>query len=196
MINEKELRKAYFSGKLNKYLDELSGEQSLDTDDLIFLNDLLVSFVEEKKLNEKKSALAYGEKEPPSSDELFAVNEQKKEEIKKWLDSAKQEIKKAQDIIQEAGTAVKSKRFITKDEWLAWGFELLTLIGLIDNYTIICEQFYRKRITDLIDGFGMSRAEAEERARLTDEYKEYKRGVAIKENAIEVEMLCKKWAGI
>lgn len=195
-INEQSIRKAYFSGKLNKFLDDISAEGIENESDLQLLETLLPELEKEKKENEKKSARHYGEIDPPSADELFAISNEQKEKIKVWLSETKEELRQANTVIKEINSSVKSKRFIAKDEFLAWGFELLSMVGLIDNYIIITEQLYRKRLTDLIDDFGMSRAEAEERARLTEEYKEYKRAVAMKENIIEVEMLCKKWAGI
>lgn len=192
-LTEQSIRKAYFSGKLNKLLDDISAEGLEDQNDLIILENLLPELEKEKKANEEKSAKYYGEVEPPSANELCKIDG---EALKAWLEATKEEIKAVNKLIKIISVKLNSgKEFISRDQWLSYGFELLSNLNLLDNYVIVMEQLYRKKITIFIDEFGMSRAESEERARLTDEYREYKRSSMLRENALEVEMLCKKWAG-
>lgn len=196
MLEIEKLRSAYFKGKLNAYLDELSADNNISQSDLATITGLLESFSTEKKKNELITAKAYSQKEPPSTDELLNITAEKKEKTEKWITTAREEMKQVGAIIKAIHERLKNNQNIKKDEWLNYGFEILSLLSLIDNFTIVTEQLYRKRLTDLIDEYGISRAEAEERAKLTEVYQDYKKAKLLRENALEAEMLCKKWAGI
>jgi len=82
---------------------------------------------------------------------------------------------------------------IRREVWLNAALEITTLLQMIDQDRVYKDQIYREKMTTIIDGYSVSRAEAEERAKLTKEYRDYKNATLFRDNLENFIMLCKKY---
>ena len=76
-----------------------------------------------------------------------------------------------------------------------WGLTIANLSRHLDADRVYKDQLYRKRMIDIIDTYGVSRKEAEERSKITQEYSDYKNAVPFKDNLEEIIRICKKKGG-
>jgi len=191
---KEEIRVFYFKGKLNKFLDEISAENNSDPSELIELAKFLDTLKEEKMRNKILSEKYDGSLEPPKVGELLRMTEPQKEELKKWLKTTEGTIHTIKEIMNEMRLAIQNRNRPKRDEMLDTAMSVICLMFSLDQYEIVNEQLYRAELTKLMDNFSMSRAEAEGRAKLTPEYREYKKARRLKEQVLEFEMMAKKIA--
>lgn len=196
MPTQDEIRKAYFGGKLNQLLDKMSAAGQVAPADLAELEAFLETLKAERRASEKMAARSYGELEAPSVDELMGISEADKAKLEAWIADTGDTVAEIKRIMQGAYMAVKNRQHVKLDEWLEYGLQVITLMFSVDQLEIIQEQLYMAKLTRLIDVYGMSRAEAENRSKLTREYREFKKAQRLKENILEFEMLAKKYAGL
>jgi len=195
------IRKAFFKGELNKLLDEISSIQKIEIQDTQKLEEYLTELQNEKQDNKDfvKHFEDENELKPPSVDELSnKLTDEQQQKLNLWIENIEQMEMYCKNIMQGVRKAIKEKRTISKEQYSDMATEMICLMPDIDRIRVYRDQLYRKRLTRIIDEslVKMSRAEAEERARITQEYKDYKLSILLKENLEEFIMMCKKRYGI
>lgn len=187
---DKKLRKAYFGGQLPKYLDGLLANGA-NEEEIKALEPQLEELQKERDAMQQR-VRTFDLKDTislPGVDELMALSEAKNEALERWEAERESDYQKAREIFSQARNAdLRANR----DQYLDWGFELAQLQYNLDLFRVWKDQLYRARLVRIMDGYGCSRAEAEERAKLTPEYREYKTAVLFRDLVEEVIMLCKK----
>lgn len=191
-----EIREAFFKGKLSKLLDEIQSEGSITEEDGKKLDAYLEMLQAEKEESRVKIDRFEGATKPPDADSLLRITEEEKEKLKKWISESEKTMDTIKKIMAEVRNAIVNNNKLKRGEWLDYGMSVITLMFSVDQFEIVHEQLYRAELTRIIDNHRVSRAEAEERAKLTKEYRQYKLAQRLKENILIFEMSCKKYAGI
>jgi len=86
--------------------------------------------------------------------------------LEQWLINSQSVIARAKDIMFKLREKVKQNVNINSNVWLECGLEIISLLSVIDQDRVYKDQLYRERLTRIIDTYGVSRAEAAERANL------------------------------
>lgn len=189
------IRRAYFGNNIEKLLDTIQAEESYGDGDFSALTAFLESLESEKKERSKQLSRfgVAAEKQPPTVDELKRKDVDP-EKIKEWRLSVDADIVKVKKIIQMFSHSADKGSLNVNELQNA----ILVLAGLqhsIDEDRVYKDQLYRMRLTTIIDEYGVSRKEAEERAKITQEYTDYKLAVLFTENVHEFIMSAKKKIG-
>lgn len=191
-----EIRKAFFTGKINKLLDEVSAERPLTDEDLKQMTEHLEILQVEKRVSAKLADRFESGIAPPSADNLFSPTEEEKKEMENFLATCKSTMKTIREIIEETRKSIERGDRKKRNDWLDLGLAVVSLMFSVDQYEIVHERLYKYELTKIIDNFKVSRLEAEERAKLTPAYRQYREAQRLKEQIIEFELLAKKYAGI
>lgn len=186
------LRKAYFSGQLPDYLDKLLANGATE-EDIKALEPELEKLQEERE-RVRQRVTTYEIKEDlalPGVDKLMTLSDAQKSALERWEEERRVDYQKAQQLFAQAknGDTVGNKDF-----YLDLGFELVQIHYNMDHYQIWKEQLYHAMIIKIMDGYGCSRREAEDRSKLTHEYREYKKAKRMSERIDDIVLLCKKKA--
>jgi hypothetical protein len=200
---EADIRKIYFSKKLPNFLTEIQGNGKITEKELKELVGLLGRFRSEEKETISKiakevgvEALGITEVAPPTIEELTTeMSEEEKIKFETWkaeVDKANETVK---SIIREATQTAFAGKTVDREKWLDWGLTIANLSRYIDADRVYKDQLYRKRMIDIIDRYGVSRKEAEERSKITKEYADYKNAILFKDNLEEIIRICKKKGG-
>lgn len=201
---EKEIRNAYFTKRVSELLADIQKDGKISTMDLEELLKFLADLRKEEKeliadITKEVGFENLGlsdELKPPSIDDLtkkLSAEEQVK--FDNWrieVDLAKQTVSK---IIKEATEKAFNGKEVEREKWLDWGLTIANLSRHLDADRVYKDQLYRKRMIDIIDTYGVSRKEAEERSKITQEYSDYKNAVLFKDNLEEIIRICKKKGG-
>lgn len=201
---EKEIRNAYFTKRVSELLADIQKDGKISTMDLEELLKFLADLRKEEKeliadITKEVGFENLGlsdELKPPSIDDLtkkLSAEEQVK--FDNWrieVDLAKQTVSK---IIKEATEKAFNGKAVEREKWLDWGLTIANLSRHLDADRVYKDQLYRKRMIDIIDTYGVSRKEAEERSKITQEYSDYKNAVLFKDNLEEIIRICKKKGG-
>ena len=201
---EKEIRNAYFTKRVSELLADIQKDGKISTMDLEELLKFLADLRKEEKeliavITKEVGFESLGlsdELKPPSIDDLtkkLSAEEQVK--FDNWrieVDLAKQTVSK---IIKEATEKAFNGKEVEREKWLDWGLTIANLSRHLDADRVYKDQLYRKRMIDIIDTYGVSRKEAEERSKITQEYSDYKNAVLFKDNLEEIIRICKKKGG-
>lgn len=188
------IRRAYFNNTLDKLLATIQAEGSYSDDDFKALGAHLESLEgEKKKRAEQLSRFGLAApKEPPSVEEL--KRETDPEKIKAWRVEVEADLGRIRNIIQAFSHAA-DKGAVDIGELQN---SILVLAGLqhsLDQDRVYKDQLYRAKLTAIIDQYNISRKEAEERAKITQEYRDYKLALLFTENVKEFIMSAKKKIG-
>ena len=201
---EKEIRNAYFSKRVSELLADIQKDGKISTMDLEELLKFLADLRKEEKeliadITKEVGFENLGlsdELKPPSIDDLTKkLSEEEQVKFDNWrieVDLAKQTVSK---IIKEATEKAFNGKEVEREKWLDWGLTIANLSRHLDADRVYKDQLYRKRMIDIIDTYGVSRKEAEERSKITQEYSDYKNAVLFKDNLEEIIRICKKKGG-
>lgn len=190
-----EWRKAYYSGELDTLLASVASNSAPSAEELAELDKYLQT-LQNEHIGLSSAFGKYARKEVlPSVEDLMSIDPAKDEARKKWEIEMQAAYLDAKDIIAAANKAAKAGG-APVDKWLEWGLQLATLQCSLDQYRVWKDQIYHARLVDIMDSFDCTRAVAEERAKLTPEYRDYKNAVLFREMIEETIMLMKRWAGI
>jgi len=201
---EKEIRNAYFSKRVSELLADIQKDGKISTMDLEELLKFLADLRKEEKeliavITKEVGFESLGlsdELKPPSIDDLTKkLSEEEQVKFDNWrieVDLAKQTVSK---IIKEATEKAFNGKEVEREKWLDWGLTIANLSRHLDADRVYKDQLYRKRMIDIIDTYGVSRKEAEERSKITQEYSDYKNAVLFKDNLEEIIRICKKKGG-
>lgn len=191
------IRKAYFSKGLDAIIDRIMESRELNEEETAKLAAFLERLEGEKKkvhdtLKDKGFDLHPDEIKPPSVDELETNVDPEK--LKKWTEQVEIDEKYIRDLMKSVGIAT-TRKSLKVDDLKDVILEITIRMVSLDQNRVYKDQLYRGQLTRIIDKYGISRAEAEERAKLTKEYRDYKLAVLFKENLIEFIMAAKKKVG-
>jgi hypothetical protein len=195
-IEEKaELRKAYYSQQLNAYIDKKSATGELTEEKAKTIYKELEQLEEERsKLHTEISTFDIAKKIAlPQVQELMRLEDGQKQAIEAWEKQTEGKYQEARKIFAQAKNSdIRGNT----DRYIQYGFELAELQYDLDVYRVWKDQLYRAKLVQFMDSYGISRAQAEERAKLTQEYRDYKKAVLFRELVDEFIMLCKKKYGM
>lgn len=191
--NLKDWRKAYFGGKLNDLLDAVASKKTIKQSELDELDKYLAKLEKEReKLKTSVAKYAKSDKmKLPEVSELMAMTKEQLKDIEEWEKEREKDYKRAREIMELAKAG--NKLGIHNTQWLDWANELITLQYNLDVLRVWKDQLYRGKLVNIMDTYSCSRAEAEERAKLTREYMNYKNAILFRELVEEAVMLCKKY---
>jgi len=192
------IRKKFFSQKLGELVTEIQSKREITEED----QEELMIFLSEIELQDKRNVKllldTFGGKivgeddvKPPSVAELTTGISDKE-----WREKADKIIQFINTTLDELRVVIndsEQKKRIPKSYWLDTSVKFLSYQGIIDKDIVYKNQLYRSQITRFIDEHGCSRAEAEERARITKDYSDYKEVACLKERIERFEMLAKKY---
>lgn len=192
--SSEEIRKAFFSKKVDKLIDDMLSEGQLTTQQIVDLHAYLDSLEGERQLHRKAiDKHQYGTLDEIRVHKLVNMSLEEKKELKDWLDSKKKIMNEIIAIMNGVHVAITDdKKIITQDDWFEIAAKIVSLMQAVDEYEIQNERLYNAKLIGMIDDLHCSRAEAENRAKLTEYYKEFKRAKRLKENILIFEMMCKK----
>ena len=166
------IRKAYFEKTLPELFNKIqaSGEYSEEevTELGVFLETLRggeKSFVDQVLFTFKGKIVADGSVKPPTVDELREGMVDTE-----WREKAEKAITYIESIFGEIRQGIKENRKFEADFWNKQALIFISMQDIINKDLIYKDQLYRARLTTILDTTGCSRAEAEERARMTKEY--------------------------
>ena len=198
-IKENAIRKAYFSGKLNKILNEMQASGDWGTAGWERLKTFLSSLRKKDELMNKEFSefLPAIEIEQPDSvlDELNKENLSEAERVE--LDKEKANREAAVVIASKMLKGLfmkfydKRQKTPTEDELMDMAFELLGLQWYLIRDALYKERLYRKKIVEF-ERTGKQRKLAEELAKTTIEYRDYSLADGLKETTSEFINLTKK----
>ena len=188
------IRKFYFENKLGQLLNEIQKNQALTQESLaeltIFLQE--IKSQDENAVDMIKKAFP-GSKiidddiAPPNVESL--LNGVSDEE---WREKAKLASNYIQSILDDTRKAIGSKMTIPKTFWLDTAVTFISYLDILEKDRIFKSQIYHAKITSIIDEYGISRRESEDRAKLTKEYFDYKYMIMLLDRINEFINLCKK----
>jgi hypothetical protein len=187
-METEKLRKAYFAGKLKSYVGDLMGQKKITADEISEINDELEKLKKEEIEAIEKLNLN-SETTPPRLSELKTISV-----TDKWLEGRNSSIAKARQLISDAAknaaNNTSDKRRLMND---AQSMVALTLYLSEDATLKECQ--FKSEIIRIIDEFGVSRLEAQNRAECTQFYADWKNAVTLLEAANEFINAAKKQYG-
>lgn len=198
-LEANKIRKAYFSNKLPKLLEDIQAAGSYTKEDFDKLDLYLSSLKKENELLETRFS-SFLPKLTETEPDLL-LDELNSEQL--TLDEAA-ELKKEEDnrraATQMAAKMLKSLYFRYKDpnqkpptneELMDISFEMLSLEYYLLREKVYAERLYRKKIVE-IERTGRQRKLAEECAKITVEYRNFALAEGLLEQAKELILLAKK----
>lgn len=183
-IELSEIREAYFDGKLKKMLNKMMSKGDVGLENAENLGNFLKTLEKTEKTVIDKIEDVFGdhiietkEEKLPSVEELQGEVQDMSEEWRKkqekadaWLDSIYATISKIQ------GGATPPANF--------WGDTSMNIIitqSVLDKIRVYFDQQYRARIIAIMDKTDCTRKAAEDRAKLTPQYRDYKNALLLRE---------------
>ena len=194
-VDKKVIRKAYFNKKLNQLFNKIQADGEYNEDETKKLGNFLRGLKGDEEKFVDKVIETFGGKlveneRPPSVQELQGKVvdlskfwKDKQEKADAWVD-------KNFEIIKEHQSGNKK---VNSSFWLDLATGVIMVQNVLDKVRVYFDQQYRAVMTNIIDECGTSRKEAEERARLTPQYADYKNSLLQRERLEELIMLCKKY---
>ncbi|NCD40582.1 MAG: hypothetical protein EOL88_00670 [Bacteroidia bacterium] len=168
------IRKAYFEKRLPDLLDEIQAEDKWSEAEIEELGNYLEMLKQENKDFVSNVQKTFGgiilDRKPPSYNELMEglkFSEEEEDKVRRVMDYVEAELGNMRKMIND-------KAKIPADYWLEKSAIFLSYEPLLNGYLIYKKQLYYGKITEIIDKVGCSRLEAENRAKLTTEYRDYK----------------------
>lgn len=193
-----QIRKAYFGKKLGKFLDDAQSKKEITKDDMSVLTLFLEGLRQQEIDNADELIEKFGEDafggdiitstvKPPTVEDLAGGLSDEE-----WRGKADAVTKSVKHLLSETYRRMKDREQISPSYWLDAAITINTNQEVLDKDRVYKDQLYRKRMTEFIDNFDCSRAEAQERAKLTTEYRDYKEAYLLEERLAEFINLCKK----
>ncbi len=171
-----EIKKYFFKGKLQQLISDMQAEGKMNNAAearilKTFLGTLKIQ--NEEVVAEIKdgfaSELGMDDIKPPSVDELVGEDVT----LEKWIKEKEDVLTDVRGKMKAMRTKLGNKDFDIK-ELQDLAFELSFWRNWIVQDTIYKRQLWKQKLTRLIDDFDISRREAEDRAELTKEFRDFK----------------------
>jgi len=167
------IRKAYFEKRLPDLLNQIQAEAKYDLGEIEELGNFLNSIKDESKsvvdkLLEVFGGEVIGNGNPPSVDELMGGVDDSE-----WKEKSLKAVAFIENTLSKVREGIANKGQFAANFWSDTALTFISMQDIIDKDLIFKRQLYKAKLTKIIDEFGVSRKEAEERAELTKEYFEY-----------------------
>jgi len=166
------IRKAYFDKKLPELFNEIQATKEWPEGEVkklgVFLELLRVGesdFVSKILVEFKGKIVEDGLAKPPTVDELRAGMVDTD-----WREKADKAIVFIESVFETIRTGIAGNKKFEADFWNKQALTFISMQDIINKDLVFKDQLYRARLTKILDSTGCSRAEAEERARMTKEY--------------------------
>jgi len=168
------IRKAYFEKKIVELLNEIQGSKKYDKEEIEKLSIYLGELKEEDKnfldkIVDKLGGEIIKKDSPPSVEELH-----KGISDASWREKADKAILYIENTLDKIRENIANKKSFSSNFWSDTSIVFISMTSVIDRDLIFKRQLFKAKLTTIIDDFGTSRKEAEERAELTKEYFDYK----------------------
>lgn len=192
---EEEIRKAFFKNEIGKLIADIQTEKDVKKKDIKELNEYLLVLKDNNDNLVDEAVELFGgkivgvenENKPPTVAELKAgVSDQE------WREKADVAIEYVSKTMTSVRKLIAEKRTMRQDFWLDTATVILSYEELIDKDRVFKDQVYRAKMTEILDEHQISRKEAEERARITKEYSDYKNAILLRDRIDEFINLAKK----
>ncbi len=168
------IRKAYLAMKLPQLLDEIQSSEKSDKSEIENLGVYLAELKNENKSFVEKIQEMFGgeiikDETPPSVEEL-----RKGMSDEEWREKADKAILFIGNTLDKIRENIAEKKSFPASFWSDTAMIFISMTSVLEKDLIFKRQLYKAKLTTIIDDFGVSRKEAEERAELTKEYFDYK----------------------
>ena len=167
----KKLKKAYHSGKLSQYLDEMlaSGEK-IDKKEI---EKHLEAF--EKKRNETiKDFKKYIDKEAVPTVDVLYKDTATKEEKEAYKKQSAYAIERAKNILMTVAKKIATKQDINVQSFNDYGHELTGITYFLDQDVVFKKRAWKVDQMRIMEMFNCSRKEAEDHSMISQSYTDYK----------------------
>lgn len=201
----KDVRKYFFEKKVNDLVDKIQGKGVPDDESIKNLESYLIYLSLEREwltpLGDTVKPYTELEDEMPSigtlNDRMSSVfgTEQ---DYKKFLENKEKVnvfVSGIKKMMKNCRLSAKKNQSIPKNIWSNYAQEIFGILHHIQDMKIKMEMVYREEITWIIDNYNCSRKEAEERAKCTEKYFQYKRMSKFVDQIEEFLLVCKKHYG-
>ena len=181
-IEKKEIRKAYFDGKLKKLMNTIQAGGESSKEDIEKLGKYLEELEKgDKSFTDKLLSVFNGkfinDEKLPSVEELQGEVVNLSEEWKTKQGLAEDWLNKQYDIIKRIQSGEKEP----KNFWGDLSINIIMMQTTLDKIRVYFDQQYHARIIKMMDEFETTRKEAEDRAKLTPQYTEYKNSILLRD---------------
>lgn len=168
------IRKAYFEKMLPALLDEIQAEGKSDKGEIEKLGFYLQTLKDDNTGFVDDLQKAFGGKiidnaTPPSVDDLRDGMSDKS-----WREKADKAIDYIESTLDCIRGNITERKSFAADFWGNTAMIFLSMQSVLEKDLIFKRQLYKAKLTKIIDDFGTSRKEAEERAELTKDYFDYR----------------------
>lgn len=192
---EKEIRKAFFKNEIGKLIADIQTEKDVSKKNIKELNEYLLVLKDSNDNLVDEAVELFGgkivgvenENKPPTVAELNAGISDVE-----WREKADVAIKYVQETMDSVRHKIAKKKTMRQDFWLDTATVILSYEELIDKDRVFKDQIYRAKMTEILDEHQISRKEAEERAKITKEYSDYKNAILLRDRIDEFINLAKK----
>lgn len=195
---KKEARKAYFDCKIPLFLNKLQAEKAISEEDLKLIEDYFFEFKKEEVENIKAldKYLPDGSFEataPKVSDLFRPLSEDEQVKMSRWLADVDSNMRECIKLAREQKDKISRGHHIDSRKLLDLGLFFITNEFSFNQVLAYRERLYKAKIAEIIDGYNISRREAQDRAEITQEYFEYNVMRKNLETLKELELYAKKY---
>jgi len=174
----KQLKKAYYEGKLTQFLDEMmaNGEEINKEE----IESHLTKFQEEREKNIKEFKRYIDQESTPTVDVLFDKDSDpaKRDE---WIKNRDYAIARATKILMDTARAIATKSDIDVQKFSDYAHELTGLTYFLDQDSVFKKRTWKIRQMEIMEDYRCSRKEAEDHSMITNEYVDYKNAYNLRE---------------
>lgn len=172
-LSQKEVREKYFKGELKDVFTKILAVREMGIEEIDELKNFLEFLREEErdflqKMGDSVGRTFKNDNPPTVQDLQDGVSDEE------WRDKAKQAYEYIEKTLDDIRARINKGEKIPSGFWSRQAEVFLSMQSVIEKDSVFKEQLYRARMADIIDTSEVSRKEAEERARLTKEYFDYK----------------------
>ena len=194
-----DLRRAYFDKKLPEFLAQVQAIDTINVEVMEEIKTWLAKFrlEDENIINEMQSIvpnIIKREDGVPNADELFRpLTGEEQINLKRWFDKIDVDMKQCVALAKEQKERIAKGQRVDVRNFLDIGLFYTTSELDFNRCLIYRERLYKKKIIEIIDDFGTTRREAQDRAEITKEYFEFKVMQKNLETLRELSLMAKKY---
>lgn len=185
-----EIRKAYFDGEVNKLCADVLAAGAANPEDVTKLGEVLKRLREEEETLRKGLTDQFGGKLFPGVDALpprvedlqVAMTEEQKQQYATWDAERIKAVNWTRETIKNTARVAMSKQVLDKTRLMNDAHGVTGCLLYISEDKNYKKMRLSERVINIIDEYGVSRREAQDRAEVTQEYLDY-------ENAKDLELV-------
>lgn len=195
---KKEARKAYFDSKIPAFLNRIQTEDEISEEILEKIKGYFSEFraEEEKNIQKLNEFLPEGAVEataPKVADLFRPLTEIEQAKMGRWLSDVDENMRECIKLAREQKDRISKGQHIDSRKLLDLGLFFITNEFSFNQVVAYRERLYKVKIAEIIDGYTISRREAQDRAEITQEYFEFNVMRKNLETLKELELYAKKY---